>query len=136
MRANAFDVFVFSEGCHIIWSWDQPATKRQASFANGFLVDNDFTTQIILIMYIIYTYNFFGKRKRKKKKKKQRNRRFYLDFQPFCFFYVVFVSYIFFLEVFGQIRRTSQAVFGNSSFYFIFVFHIDTYFIPSKYRLL
>ena len=74
MRTNVFDVFIFSEGCHIIWSWDQLATKQQASYANGFLVDNDFTTQIILIMYIIYIYNFFGKEEKKKKKKKKKNR--------------------------------------------------------------
>ena len=82
MRANVFDVFIFSEGCHIIWSWDQLATKQQASYANGFLVDNDFTTQIILIMYIIYIYNFLGKRKKEEEEEeeKQRNRSFYLDF--------------------------------------------------------
>ena len=71
MRANVFDVFIFSEGCHIIWSWDQLATKQQASYANGFLVDNDFTTQIILIMY---TYIIFWEKEKKKKKKKKKNK--------------------------------------------------------------
>ena len=31
-------------------------------------------------MYIIYIYNFFGKRKKEEEEEKQRNRSFYLDF--------------------------------------------------------
>ena len=135
MRANAFDVFIFSEGCHIIWSWDQLATKQQASCPNGFLVDNDFTTPIILIMYIIYTYIFFLEREKRRKRKTKKSA-LLLRFPAFLFLLCCFCFLYFFLEVFGRIWRTSQAVFGNSSFYFIFVFHINTYVIPSKYGLL
>lgn len=96
MKANVFDVFIFSEGCHIIWSWDQLATKQQASYANGFLVDNDFTTQIILIMYIIYIYNFFWKKKKRRRRKTKKSvvllRFLAFLFLLCCFRFVYFFS--------------------------------------------
>ena len=86
-------------------------------------------------MYIIYIYNFFGKRKKKKKKKKKKNkkRQFYLDFQLFCFCYVVFVSYIFFWKflaeydalprLFSEIRRFTIFLF---SLYIHMLYQVNT----------